>query len=58
MWSTDTTLKLIEDHQRNPCLWDVTAIDYRNRDKRASVLTELAEKYKSSVAEVEKNFTH
>lgn len=54
MWSTDTALKLIEDLQRNPCLWDVTAIDYRNRDKWASVLTELAEKYKSSVAEVEK----
>lgn len=57
MWTTEVTLKLIEDLQINNCLWDITHIQYRNRDKRGQALKSLSEKFDVSIVELEKKFT-
>lgn len=54
MWTTELTLKLIEDLQINVCLWDVTSVDYRNHEKRAKTICELAQKYDVVSSEIEK----
>lgn len=54
MWTTELTLKLIEDLQINDCLWDVTSVNYRNRDKRAKTICELAQKYDVASSEIDK----
>lgn len=54
MWTTQKTLDLIEELHINICLWDVTSLDYRNRDKRAKALSELSQKFEVSVLEIDK----
>ena len=45
MWTTETTLKLIEDLHSNVCLWDMECIDYKNKNNRRETLDHLAKKF-------------
>lgn len=49
-----TTLHLIEDLRCNPCLWDSTSSEYRDRKKKSFVLESLAIKYQTIPSDVEK----
>lgn len=54
MWTTNSTLSLIEDLQMRRCLWDVSSDDYKDRGKKANAVAELAQKYEVSTTELEK----
>jgi hypothetical protein len=54
MWTSETTLKLIEDLHSLPCLWDVQSAEYKNRNKKVDAYDTLASKYCVSVMQVEK----
>lgn len=57
MWSTEITLKFIEEFQSQACLWDVTATDYKNKNKKKDAVESLSKKYDVSSSEVEKKIT-
>jgi hypothetical protein len=54
MWTSENTLKLIEDLHSLPCLWDVQSAEYKNRNKKVDACDTLATKYGVSAVEVEK----
>lgn len=54
MWTSENTLKLIEDLHSLPCLWDVQSAEYKNRNKKIDAYDTLASKYSVSVMQVEK----
>jgi hypothetical protein len=53
-WNQEATMKLIEELHSRPVLWDVTAAEYKNRNKKRDALQELAECFKLSLNEIEK----
>ena len=54
MWTSENTLKLIEDLHSLPCLWDVQSTKYKNRNKKVYACDTLATKYGIRAIEVEK----
>lgn len=54
MWTTDSTIQLIEDLQMRRCLWDVSASEYKDREKKAEAVAELAQKYNVTTSEMDK----
>ena len=42
-WTADQTMKLIEEYERYPELWNVGMTEYRNREKKAAALKQIAE---------------
>lgn len=54
MWTSENTLKLIEDLHSLPCLWDVRSAEYKDRIKKDDAYVTLANKYSVSVMQAEK----
>lgn len=53
-WKVQETMSLIEDLHQLPILWDASLKEYKDRNKKCDVYTELGKKYKTAPAEVEK----
>lgn len=53
-WSRQDTITLIDIYRSHECLWNVRSFDYRNRDKRAAAIRDIAQTISRSVNEVKK----
>lgn len=51
-WTRELTLKLIQQYESRPNLWDVSSANYKNRNLRKSALEEIADIVGVSVADV------
>lgn len=56
MWDRKSTLALIEDIRRFPCLWDTHCEDYKRRVKKNEALRILGEKYTVKPKEIDLKF--
>lgn len=54
MWTTETTLSLIEMLHATPSLWDMTCSDYKNQGKKKDDVQRLANKYDVSFVDMDK----
>lgn len=54
VWSKEETYSLIESIQECPELWNVKAKEYRDRNKKQKALKNLAEKYDTTEAEIQR----
>ncbi|XP_077288978.1 uncharacterized protein LOC143913197 [Arctopsyche grandis] len=55
-WSNEKTLNFINDIYLRPELWNVEAIDYKEKDKKKNSWTYISEKYEISCNEAYKKF--
>ncbi|XP_012263659.2 uncharacterized protein LOC105690457 [Athalia rosae] len=53
-WDEKSTTALIQMYKERKCLWDTTHEFYKNRRLRREALTEMANKFNCSLADVEK----
>jgi len=42
-WDDEDVLKLIHFYELRPCLWNITLMEYRNKDMKRAMEKELAE---------------
>lgn len=53
-WNQEQTVKLIEEVNERPVLWDVMFSEYKNHNKKWDALQEVANALQTSVEEAEK----
>ncbi|XP_042209903.1 uncharacterized protein LOC121857781 [Homarus americanus] len=53
-WSNEMTVKVIEEYERNPTLWDMSSPDHKDREKKSSAWKKLAECMGAEVSEVQR----
>lgn len=51
-WSREETIQLIGFYECNPCLWDNRHADYKNRNKKSSVLNSIAQEFSTTENEI------
>ena len=56
--SNDTTDQLIQLYHDNPCLWQVSNKNYKNRPLRDDAIREIAEELKLSTKDVKEKIYH
>lgn len=54
MWTSEQTMKFIDGLRSNPCLWDLTSLDYKNRNKKNDALATLGKEFGVDSHEVDK----
>ncbi|CAH2006592.1 unnamed protein product [Acanthoscelides obtectus] len=55
-WDKESTLKLIEMYEAHPELWNCILKEYRDRDKKAQAIKNIADQLKTTEAEVEEKW--
>ena len=53
-WSRQDTITLIDIYKSHECLWNVRCSNYKNRDKRAAAIRDIAQTISRSVNDVKK----
>lgn len=53
-WSNEQTLRVVEEYERHPVLWDVSCPDHKDRIKKNSAWEEIAQAMDIHISEVQR----
>lgn len=53
-WNKNDTFKLIALYEHQPILWDKKHMDYRNREKKNKILSEIGLHFECSIEEIQR----